>query len=65
MNSMEFNLLSDAEKLEWLWDKSNLINEVPHENYRFINYRVEEFYVRVKYHPDTDTISDIEAMDEI
>ena len=61
MNATQFNALTETEQLELLWTRSTYLKEVSVDGYKTIYYTIEDFIVKVTYHPDTETISNIYA----
>lgn len=65
MDAAAFNLLSETEQLELIWQKSHLLNDVVSGEYQTVYYKIEDFFVMVKYQLATDTIFEIRALEKI
>ncbi len=63
MNATEFNALPENEQLELLWAKSTYLKDVSKEGHKIIYYALEDFIVQVTYHPDSESISTIKAVE--
>ncbi len=63
MTRQEFNSLSLADRLKWVYFEGNHITSIRYYGHKVILYLVKDFYVEVFYHNNKSKIDRVEILD--
>lgn len=63
MTRQEFNSLSLADRLKWVYFEGNHITSIRYYDHKVILYLIKDFYVEVFYHNNESIIDRVEILD--
>jgi len=56
MTLSEFNRLELKDQLEATWVKGTLEDNVGHDKYQYLLYKLEDFFVEITFNSETDEV---------
>jgi hypothetical protein len=61
----QFKLLKEQEQYSTTWEKGVLIDARMTDEYKFLLYKIDEFYVEIKYNGDTNRIEGLKSFNSV